>query len=62
MRDIRVKYNPLRDWKREVILVSDDRIKYKIHKRYRLTFKGEVVIDNLKTIKEVNEYLKTHVK
>jgi hypothetical protein len=60
--DIRIKHNPLRDWKREVVLVADGRAYFKLSRRYRLSFRGEIVADNLKTLKEVKEFLKKNAK
>lgn len=60
--DVRIQHNPLRDWKREVHLVQDYEHKFKVHRRYRLTFRGQVVVENLKTLKEVNSFLKKNAK
>ena len=61
--DIRIRTNPLRDWKREPFFEKDDetKIMFKLKKRYRLSYKGEtkLVCD---TLKEINKYLKENVK
>lgn len=57
--DPRILYHPLRDWKREAVMVKDDekKILFKLQKRYRLTHKGETMLE-CRTLKEIDAYLK----
>lgn len=56
--DIRIQMNPLRDWKREVVMVQDTNKHYfRLRRKYRLTHLGEVKHE-CDTLKQVDVFLR----
>ena len=54
--DPRIANNPLRDWKREVVMVKDMNKKYfRLRRTYRLSYKGETKLE-CNTLKEIDTY------